>query len=302
MRTFSACAQVVTLVFAAAAVACGSSNDTVTNATGGAAGASGAAGVAGPAGIGGAQGGGPNAGGAPGAGGSAGDASAVDLCATTTLAAAPKKLCNGPIPGPGAASASGGLCGSNDCNPSLVCLKVSTTGLEGLCLPTCMPADTEFSTGTCASGYRCVTMSSTEGYCFPSCNNNADCASGICQTTTGVCYPPLGTSDSGAGGGPGDGATPDGSGGTGGAVEGGADVVVTDVVVTDVVADTKQDVVLQNPVLLNPVLLNPVLQNPVLQNPVLQNPVLQNPVLQNPVLQNPVLQNPVLQNPVIRLL
>jgi hypothetical protein len=289
---------------AAVSMSCGSSDEhNLTPVTGGAAGAGGA--VGGAAGAGGAA-----VGGAAGAGGAAGDATVVDLCAGPVVTAAAKKLCNGAIPGPGAASASGGTCDDNvPCGASLICMRVAS-GLPGMCVPTCMPADTEFSTGTCASGYRCVTMSSTEAYCFPSCNSAADCASSVCKATSGVCLPPVGGGDSGAGGGPGtDGSPGDGaagasgdatagssgaggdatagSGGAGGVVEGGPDVVVTDTGVKDVAADSVQDV---------------VLQNPILQNPVLQNPVLQNPVLKNPVLQNPVLRNPVLLNPIVKLL
>jgi len=136
------------------------------------------------------------------------DLGAVDPCAAANAAAALDTFeCNGPVEPPGAANALFGTCTeavavgdagvdpAGSCTDSQVCFFDAPEGSPSLpfCLDTCTGATDGLyaQTGDCPAGSRCITAffeGGPEGFCVPSCEVDADCASGFCDTRDNSCY------------------------------------------------------------------------------------------------------------------
>jgi len=114
-----------------------------------------------------------------------------DPCRTGNYDVAATVGCNGGILGPDVPDNDyGGRCNvaSNSCtNFSDGCVGATASSLEGICLRTCSPGEAFVSTSTCPTGSRCFQLPPM-GLCYPDCNTNADCASGICDGD-GSCIP-----------------------------------------------------------------------------------------------------------------
>lgn len=107
-----------------------------------------------------------------------------DPCATDEAHSACVVGCNGPVRGPAANDQFGGYCliggPSGTCaDTNDDCVEMFPMG-EGLCLQPCPVAATYSSTGGCPSGSRCYAWDASNGYCFPDCQVNADCTTGMC--------------------------------------------------------------------------------------------------------------------------
>jgi hypothetical protein len=94
----------------------------------------------------------------------------------------------------------------------------------GVCLRFCEPQDTYVSTSDCPEGSRCFTFDPTVALCYPDCEVDADCTSGVCDSEGGCVASDPVLMDGGVGdGGTDDGGTDDGGTDDGGTADGMAD-------------------------------------------------------------------------------
>ena len=115
---------------------------------------------------------------APGVDAPRSDASTTDPCVAGKDDAKTTVGCNGGILG---ANEPAGTLGSEctlsgtpqgSCNHNLIC--------SGICVQACEAQDTYVSRSNCPTGTRCLTFDQ-DGFCFPDCNSDGDCASDSCD-------------------------------------------------------------------------------------------------------------------------
>jgi len=171
------------------------------------------------------------------------DLGPVDPCAAANAGEALTSFdCNGDVEPPGAANALFGACTeavavgdagvdpAGSCTDSELCFGgADGTPSSSFCLDTCTGATDGLyaQTGDCPAGSRCLTVFSMDGdtgFCVPSCEVDADCASGFCDTSDNSCFfaPPGPPADGGVptdGGGADGGTTSDAGTDDGGVVD-----------------------------------------------------------------------------------
>lgn len=162
------------------------------------------------------------------------DLGSVDPCAAANANEALAAFeCNGVVQPPGAANALFGTCtegvatGDAGVDPAGSCTAsdwcfggAPGTPSNSFCVDVCSPDEEGLyaQTGGCPTGSRCLTLFgkiAPDGFCVPSCETDADCASGFCDPADNSCYfqpgpPPM------DGGVPTDGGSADGGSSDGG--------------------------------------------------------------------------------------
>lgn len=149
------------------------------------------------------------------------DMGPMDPCAAATPAEATATFdCNGAVPGPGAANDLFGACTEaadpatmpeGSCTAGDECFGFADSPSPAFCVRSCTgTGDNYAETADCPAGSRCLSAWADVSRCMPSCEVDADCASGSCDLSDNTCFfaEPLPPMDGGVDAGPADDAGP----------------------------------------------------------------------------------------------